>query len=146
MNERRGFACVGLNNPKNSINVGAVLRAVNVFGGKMLVTQGVRYRKVPTDTMSTHKKIPMIQVADLKDAIPYGCVPVAIELIPSAQPLTTYKHPERAFYIFGAEDSTLGDRVLSWCRDVVYIPAGCLNLAACVNVVLYDRLLKGGAK
>jgi tRNA(Leu) C34 or U34 (ribose-2'-O)-methylase TrmL len=37
----------------------------------------------------------------------------------------------------------LGERVLSWCRDVVYIPTnGCLNLAACVNVVLYDRQSK----
>jgi tRNA(Leu) C34 or U34 (ribose-2'-O)-methylase TrmL len=75
--------------------------------------------------------------------IPFDCVPVAIDLIDGAQPLQEYKHPERAFYIFGAEDATLGDRVLSWCRDVVYIPTkGCMNLAATVNVVLYDRMAK----
>ncbi len=52
-------------------------------------------------------------------------------------------HPVRAFYIFGGEDATLGGRVLSWCRDVIYIPtAYCMNLAATVNVVLYDRMTK----
>ena len=31
------------------------------------------------------------------------------------------------------------------CEAVVYLPTeGCLNLAATVNVVLYDRMLKSG--
>lgn len=46
---------------------------------------------------------------------------------------------------FGAEDQTLGSRILGGCRDVVFIPSKhCLNLAACVNVVLYDRMVKRG--
>jgi tRNA(Leu) C34 or U34 (ribose-2'-O)-methylase TrmL len=58
-------------------------------------------------------------------------------------PLPGYKHPERALYIFGPEDGTLGHDVLDWCRDVVYVPTnGCMNLAATVNVVLYDRMTK----
>ncbi|MBD3350804.1 MAG: hypothetical protein GF364_04880, partial [Candidatus Lokiarchaeota archaeon] len=94
-------------------------------------------------TMKHYRHLPLLQVDNLKDVIPYDCVPVAVELIRTARPLMTYTHPERAFYVFGAEDATLGNRVLSWCRDVVYIPTnGCLNLAACVNVVLYDRLYK----
>lgn len=45
--------------------------------------------------------------------------------------------------IFGPEDGTLGERVLSWCRDVVYVPTDrCMNLAATVNVILYDRAAK----
>ena len=76
-------------------------------------------------------------------AIPYDCIPVAVDLIDGAQSLPAYIHPQRAFYIFGAEDATLGARILSWCRDIIYIPTkGCLNLAACVNVVLYDRMIK----
>lgn len=62
-------------------------------------------------------------------------------------PLTKYEHPKRAFYVFGAEDATLGQRTLSWCRDIVYVPTNsCLNLATCVNVVLYDRAVKLAAK
>ena len=43
----------------------------------------------------------------------------------------------------GAEDATLGDRILSRCASVVYVPTRfCMNLAAAVNVVLYDRCAK----
>lgn len=79
----------------------------------------------------------------MKDYIPYDCVPVAIELATDAIPLPEYKHPERAFYIFGPEDSSLGEKTYSWCRDKVYIPMKyCANLAATVNMVLYDRSMK----
>ncbi|MDD2778435.1 MAG: TrmH family RNA methyltransferase, partial [Methanocellales archaeon] len=108
-----------------------------------LITTGTRYHKAPTDTIKHYKHMALLQVDDLKNAIPYDCVPVAIEIIEGASALPDYKHPERAFYVFGQEDGTLGERVLSWCRDIVYIPtSGCMNLAATVNVVLYDRMAK----
>lgn len=141
----RGFACVGLDNPKSGINVGAVLRAAGVYGCSMIAITGRRYARAPTDVLNHYKRLPLLEVEDLHDVIPYSCVPVAVELVPEAVSLPEYRHPERAFYVFGAEDATLGERVLSWCRDVVYIPTlGCMNLAACVNVVLYDRLCKMG--
>lgn len=140
---RRGFCCIGLDNPKTNINVGSVLRAAGVFSADMVAISGHRYGRAPTDTMKFYRHLPLLQVDDLHEVIPFDCVPVAVELVERATPLTEYKHPERAFYVFGAEDATLGERVLSWCRDVVYIPTnGCLNLAACVNVVLYDRQSK----
>ncbi|HEX5676412.1 MAG TPA: RNA methyltransferase [Alcanivorax sp.] len=139
----RGFAAVGLDNPKINENVAAALRACGVYGASMLATSGHRYRKHCIDTRKAHRHMPLIQVDDLKQAIPYGAVPVAVDLIDGAIPLPEYEHPPSAFYIFGAEDATLGDRVLSWCKDVIYIPSnGCMNLAATVNVVLYDRLAK----
>lgn len=55
-----------------------------------------------------------------------------------------YTHPDRALYIFGPEDGSLDKEIRDWCEDVIYIPTtGCMNLAATVNVVLYDRLAKG---
>ena len=143
---RRGFSCIGLDNPKTDVNVGAVLRAAGVFRADMVAISGHRYGRAPTDTMKFYRHLPLLQVEDLHEVIPFDCVPVAVELVDRATPLNEYKHPERAFYVFGAEDATLGERVLSWCRDVVYIPTnGCLNLAACVNVMLYDRLSKSNA-
>ena len=95
--------------------------------------------------MKHARHIPVLQVSDLHDVIPWNCVPVAVDLVPEATPLPEYEHPERAFYVFGAEDQTLGARVLGWCRDVVYVPtAGCMNLSCAVNVVLYDRMVKRG--
>jgi tRNA(Leu) C34 or U34 (ribose-2'-O)-methylase TrmL len=75
--------------------------------------------------------------------IPFGAIPVAVDIVPKAQELGKYIHPESAFYIFGPEDGTLGENVLGFCKDFVYVPTKfCMNLAATVNVVLYDRLVK----
>lgn len=140
----RGYACVGLDNPKTPENIGSALRAVGVYGAAMIAASGARYKRACTDTRAQHRHTPFLQVENLRDVIPFDCVPVAVDLIEGATPLTEYQHPERAFYIFGPEDGTLGERIISWCRDVVYVPTnGCMNLAATVNVVLYDRLSKG---
>ena len=140
---QRGYACIGLYQPKNPINIGAVLRAAGCYNAKSIFFTGNRFKKVSTDTMKIYRHIPLIRVDDLQSVIPYDCVPVAVDLLPDAIPLQNYKHPRSAFYIFGPEDGTLGEKVLSFCRDKIYIPTtGCMNLAATVNVVLYDRLSK----
>lgn len=139
----RGYACIGLDNPKSAVNVGSALRAAGCYGAAMVAMTGNRSGRTPTDTMKQYRHRPLLRVDNLKNIIPYDCVPVAVDLIEGAIALQEYEHPERAFYIFGAEDATLGDRVISWCRDTIYIPTdGCMNLAATVNVVLYDRMLK----
>ena len=143
-----GYSCIGLYNPKGPENVGAIMRAAGCYGVNTVFYTGTRYERASafrTDTKQVHLQLPLIGVDDLQQVIPFGCVPVAIEVHPDARPLTEYQHPERAFYIFGPEDGGLKKNVTSWCRDIVYIPThGCMNLAATVNVVLYDRLLKQG--
>ena len=139
----RGYAGIGLDNPKNPNNVGSALRAAGVYGAAWVAASGKRFGSAPTDTMKHYRHLPLMRPSDVLDLLPYDCVPVAVDLIDGAIPLHEYKHPERAYYIFGAEDATLGDRILTRCRDVIYIPTqGCMNLAATVNVVLYDRLAK----
>lgn len=139
----RGYVCLALENVKNVLNVGSVLRAAGCFGAAMVVTSGRRYARTPTDTQKDYRRIPLVQCDDLRLVIPFDCVPVAVDLIEGAVPLAQYKHPERAFYVFGPEDGTLSHSTVKWCRDVVYIPmSGCMNLGACTNVVLYDRAVK----
>ena len=139
----RGYCGVGLDNPKSEVNVGAAMRAVGVYDAQFLAVSGARLGPGKTDTMKAYRHIPLLRPKALKDVIPYDCVPVAVDLIDGATPLPEYEHPERAFYIFGPEDGTLGKRITDFCRDVVYVPTnGCMNLAATVNVALYDRLLK----
>jgi len=141
----RGFAAIGLDNPKCAANAGGVMRAAGCYGASLVVLSGMRMNKWPTDTAKTWRHMPVLVANNLHDAIPFDCVPVAVDLLPGAKSLVDYKHPERAFYVFGAEDATLGERITSWCRDRVYVPTiGCMNLAATVNVVLYDRLAKAG--
>ena len=141
----RGFAAIGLHNPKSPENVGSVMRAAYVYGAALVAIQGQRYTKSCTDVFNAWRHVPVLQGPDLHALIPHDCVPVAVDLVDGARDLTTYCHPERAFYVFGAEDATLGRKVIDWCRDVIYVPTRrCMNLAACVNVVLYDRMAKRG--
>ncbi len=144
----RGFAAIGLHRPKNGLNVGGVLRAAQCYGAAMVAISGERFeanRVIDSraNILRTERHIPVLRGDDLRDVIPFGCVPVAVDLVDDAIELQNYQHPQRAFYIFGPEDGTLGIKVLSWCRDRVMIPThNCMNLAATVNVVLYDRLAK----
>lgn len=141
----RGYAAIGLHMPKTPDNVGSVVRACHCYGASMVAMTGQRYKGARTDPQKGYRHIPLIHFEDLKEAIPYDCIPVAVDLLEGARPLNTYSHPERAFYIFGPEDGTLGKPTTSWCRDTIYIPTlHCMNLAATVNVVLYDRMVKRG--
>ena len=141
------YVAIGLTNPKSPTNVGAVMRAAGCYGVNSVFYTGKRYPRAQsfvTDTKMVHQDIPLIGVDDLQQIIPLGCTPVAVEMVEGASDLTSYIHPDRAIYIFGPEDGSLKKPVLSWCEEVIYIPTnGCMNLAATVNVVLYDRLSKG---
>lgn len=140
----RGFAAVGLHQPKTALNIGSVLRAAQCYGAVFVAHTGQRYGSASTDTMKAYRHLPLIGVDDLFSVIPHNCVPVAVDLLEDAQDLADYTHPERAFYIFGPEDGTLEHLITDRCRDKIFIPTnGCMNLAACVNVVLYDRMAKG---
>jgi tRNA(Leu) C34 or U34 (ribose-2'-O)-methylase TrmL len=141
----RGYSGVGLFNPKFDVNVGSALRAVQAYKADFIAYTGKRFRasKALTNTGKAHRHIPLFHTTDLRGIIPFGCVPVAVELVTNAHTICNYIHPERAIYIFGPEDGTLGQKVLSWCRDIIYVPTAiCMNLAATVNVVLYDRMSK----
>lgn len=145
---KRGYAAIGVDNPKTPANMGGVLRAVGCYGASMVAFAGprpnrLRVSKCMTDTHKAYRHIPTLWPDNLKDIIPLDCVPIAVDLIDGAISLHDYKHPERAFYIFGAEDATLDKRITDWCKDVIYVPTNyCMNLAATVNVVLYDRQTK----
>jgi tRNA(Leu) C34 or U34 (ribose-2'-O)-methylase TrmL len=138
----RGYSAIGLWNAKDPINVGSALRAAHAFGVCLFVVSGVRYRRAATDTPAASRHLPLVHADDPLDVLPLDCIPVAVEVVDGARDLPAYTHPERAFYVFGPEDGSLPKRVLDRCRDVVRIPSGCLNLAATVNVVLYDRMAK----
>ena len=89
----------------------------------------------------------MLRGEDLHALIPFDAVPVAVDLVDDAVELPVFQHPQRAFYVFGPEDGTLGASVLNWCRHRVMVPTRtCMNLAATVNVILYDRLAKANAQ
>ncbi len=137
---------IGLINPKSPENVGMVMRAAGCYAANKVFYTGERFnraRKFFTDTKNAHEKIPLQATDDLLKSVPENAKIVGVELIEGATPLIHFQHPEQACYIFGPEDGSLTQTVLDACDYVVYIPTiGCMNLAATVNVVLYDRLAK----
>jgi tRNA(Leu) C34 or U34 (ribose-2'-O)-methylase TrmL len=143
----KSYACIGLYNPKSPENVGSVMRAAGCYGANSVFYTGERYDKAKpfyTDTYKAYESLPLIGVDDLQSVVPFGCVPVAVDIIEGAKPLPSYKHPARAFYIFGPEDGTLRKEITNFCSDTIYVPSnGSMNLAAAVNVILYDRMAKG---
>ena len=138
----RGFAVVALDRVKNDINLGSAMRAAGAFGAAMVVASGRRLRPGCTDTERAHRHMPLVRVDHVLSALPFDCIPVVVERHPRATPLESFRHPERAYYIFGPEDGFVLSEVLERCPLLVSIDAGSLNLAAAVNVVLYDRSLK----
>jgi len=147
-------AHIGLTDPKSPDNVGAVMRAAGCYEASSVSYTGERFnkaiargQKLHTDTKKVSRRIPLTHISNFINAIPKGATPVAIEFVEGATSLIDYKHPTNAYYIFGPEDKSLEKDVVAWCKDVIYVPTvGCMNLAATVNVVLYDRIAKLGPR
>lgn len=140
---------IALTNPKSPTNVGAVLRAAGCFGADEIVYSGNRYdiaKKYATDTQKAIDSISLTKVDDFIASKPKDTKLVCVDLVEGAVPLPSFHHPEQAMYLFGPEDGSLKQEVIDKADHVVYMPTqGSLNLAASVNVVLYDRIAKSMA-
>lgn len=139
-------AVVGLVNPKTPTNVGAIMRAAGCYQASGVRYTGERFgyaSRYHTDTNNVTGKVPLIHVDDILAQLPEGMKVVCVELVEGATPLPEFVHPSHAIYIFGPEDGSIPQDVIDAADSVVYIPTiGCMNLAATVNVLLYDRLSK----
>jgi len=102
-----------------------------------------RAARYQTDTKGMLGKIPLVGTDDLLEGLPVGMKTVCVELAEGATPLPEFVHPERAIYLFGPEDGSIPQALIDRADHVVYVPTvTCMNLAASVNVLLYDRLAK----
>lgn len=137
---------LGLVNPKSALNMGSILRAAGCFHVSSIFYSGQRINYAMAQRTDTHNHAShtaLIGCDDLLLFCPRGATKVAVELADNATPLPAFVHPKNAYYVFGPEDGSLSQTLLNQCESAVYIPSfGCLNLAASVNVLLYDRAAK----
>lgn len=147
---KKHHVSVGLINPKDAQNVGSVLRAIGCYQANDVYYTGNRYdyaAKHTTDTRNVAQNASITKVGSMiearKEFMPDDTKMVCVELCEGATPLPQFQHPENALYVFGPEDGNLKQAIVNQADEVVYIPTvGCMNLAATVNVLLYDRLAK----
>ncbi|WP_299008483.1 RNA methyltransferase [uncultured Shewanella sp.] len=148
---KSSYIGIGLLNPKSPTNVGGVMRAAGCYGADAVFFTGKRYllaaskgnAQYNTDTKGAGRVIPQIQVEDLREAVGNDVSLVCVDLVEGACPLPEFQHPDNALYIFGPEDGTVNQSLIDASDAVVYMPTrGCMNLAASVNVLLYDRMAK----
>ena len=144
------FFGVGLWEPKNQWNIGAVMRSMGCFGGSFLAVSGNRYKQQigdfrNMDTEFARKRIPcFLGVNSILDFIPYDSEIVVLERTSNSISLHEFEHPRRATYVFGPEDGAVptdefGDHKFT----SVHIPSnGSLNLSAACYITLYDRIMK----
>jgi tRNA(Leu) C34 or U34 (ribose-2'-O)-methylase TrmL len=141
-----------LYNPKFAHNLGAAVRASSCFEAKAVIFTGNRivlqngngkYRLPREERMKDYKDIHMINDEYPLNRFPKTVVPVAVEIRNNSESLFNFIHPEKAVYIFGPEDGNVPQTFLRLCHRFIKIPSKhCLNLAAAINVVLYDRKMK----
>jgi tRNA(Leu) C34 or U34 (ribose-2'-O)-methylase TrmL len=138
-------------NPKFPHNVGAAIRACSCFGVHRLVWTGNRvnpadYTRLPREErMKGYKDVVWTRTERPFDVFP-SHIPVCVEISNGARDLPNFDHPENAVYVFGPEDGGVSQVIKRFCHHFVYVPSfHCLNLAAVLNVVLYDRWAKRAA-
>lgn len=163
-------ASVVLIDPKYPHNVGGALRAAAIFGAEEMRWTGERVddqrhgkhvghsagtsmtRKAKKWRLPREERMKAWQGVEwgheegaLDRLIEAGHKPVCVEIVEGAMTLDQYVHPIKAVYVFGPEDGGVPRGVRSVCHEFVCIPTAIrtpLNLAAAINVVLYDRMIK----
>ena len=146
MADGRGYFGVAAYSPKTKENVGTLWRSANIFGAAFISIVAGRYFKQASDTMQTHRHVPLYEHDTFDDFfahLPHDCQLLGVELCDGARDLVSYRHPERAVYLLGPEDGSLPPAVLKRCHQRLIIPGThCLNLAVAGSIVLYDRIAK----
>ena len=147
--EHTGWFGIGIVRGKCAPNHGTLWRSAYQLGASFAFTIGARYNKSTEDTSNVYKtwaKLPFLQYTNWEnfmESSPYACPWIAIEM--GGIPLPDFKHPTRAVYFLGSEDSGLPSAIVDHCHFTVSIP--CIrsmsyNVAVAGSIIMYDRLQK----
>lgn len=139
--QTRGYFGIAFYEPKFEENIGTAVRSANCFGADFIAVIGARYKKQASDTMATERHIPIYQYKDVDDFLehtPIDCEIVAVEC-DGVKDLETFKHPQRAIYVFGGEDRSL-PKIFD--NRIRFNTRYCVNMAVAASITLYDRHIK----
>lgn len=140
---------IGVQNLKNSGNLGTLFRSAYNMGASFTFCIGRRYKTQKSDTCKSFRQIPFFEYETFEEFyrnIPKGHKLVGVEYpLAKAVPLSGFTHPDNCVYLLGAEDNGLSTEAIGKCHLATYIPSKyCLNVAVAGSVILYDRMTKRG--
>lgn len=140
---------IALLDPKYRRNLGEAIRAASCFGLKQVWYTGNRIEIAPgerlprEERMKGYAEVDLIQYDYFFEQFPKDVVPVAVEIMPGAELLPQFEHPEKALYVFGSEDKGIPSHIKKLCHKFVTIPTRHpLNLYTSIAITLYDRQCK----
>ncbi len=139
----RGYFEIGIYNTKTPANLGTLWRSAYQLGAAGIFTIGHRYPKQASDTLKTHRHIPLRMFDTFEEfhaSRPYDCQLVAVEM--GGKALGEFKHPERATYLLGAEDHGLPPKILEKCQHIISLESintNSYNVAVAGSLVMYAR-------
>jgi tRNA(Leu) C34 or U34 (ribose-2'-O)-methylase TrmL len=144
-------------NPKFPHNVGGALRACAAWGidtlrwtgDRVTIEELIKGRLPREERMREYKDTVdwsrIVTFRPIDEHVFKNMIPICIELGDGYEQLPEFEHPDEALYVFGPEDGSVPRPIKQHCHRFVSIPTHfCLNLAAAINVVLYDRMAKLG--
>lgn len=148
----RGYFGIGVENSKTRFNLGTLWRSAHNFGADFIFVIGNRYKPEPSDTTKAWRSVPLYRhktFAEFFEAMPTDCPLVGVEYPDDrAVALHEFKHPERAIYLLGSEDSGLTRMAKERCHRIVMIPGSqlrqSLNVAVAGSIIMYDRITRNG--
>src|SRR3990172_13291107 len=121
---------VMLIDPKFPHNVGNAYRACAAWGadcpywtGNRVSLDNFNGRLPREERMRAYRD--SVHFSHLEGRLPFVDVysdvtPICVELLPSAAPLTTFIHPEKALYVFGPEDGSVPGNIRAQCHHFIY--------------------------
>jgi len=145
----RGFFGIGVEGISKPMNVGNLLRSAHSFGANFFYTIDPEvdvYGMRGSDTSGAFGHLPFYNFKSVGDMVlPENTSLVAVELLPDAVELPSFRHPTRAVYVLGREMGNVSDEMLARCDHAIKIPMKfCVNVGVAGAIVMYDRLISMG--
>lgn len=137
------YVGVTLYQPIYPTNIGSVARLCTNYNISFLNLINAKFIPNATNVFQTQNHIPIRESLDelsIFENIPVNLRNVAVELCPEAKPIEKFIFPRCANLIFGPENGSLPQSIMTRCDHVIKMPThDCLNLAHAVHACLLYR-------
>lgn len=143
---KKGYFGIGCINMQTKENYGTLFRSALIFNADFIFLIGRKFKKMPTDTLKSHKHIPLYEYETFDDFyknLPVGCKLIGIEKTENSIPIENFKHPKQACYLLGSESFGTPENIISKCDESIQLPGTqFLNVSVAGSIVMFHRSIQ----